>query len=83
MNLSPSTELLQDYHNGLSWDKYVETFTRETLSLQSGKIKGLAKKALTENVTLLCYEDGPENCHRRLVALACQMYEPGLQLELE
>jgi hypothetical protein len=53
------------------------------LSLQSGKIKGLAKKALTENVTLLCYEDGPENCHRRLVALACQMYEPGLQLELE
>jgi len=83
IELSPSPELLTDYHDGLSWGGYVSRFMKETLIPQAEKIKGLAKMALTENVTLLCYEDSPDNCHRRPTALTAQMYEPSLELKLE
>lgn len=80
IDLSPSPELLKDYKAGLSWEGYVERFTKETLVPQAEKIKGLAKRALTEDITLLCYEDSPDFCHRRLDAYACKMYEPDLEL---
>ena len=81
--LPPSKELLKDYHNNLPWEDYVKRFTSEVLLNQAEKVKELANKAMKDDITILCYEDKPDKCHRRLVALACQMYEPYLKLVLE
>ena len=83
IELSPSEELLKDYHKGLPWEDYVSRFTQEVLGIQTERIKWVAHEALRKDITLLCYEETPENCHRRLVALACQMYQPSLELILE
>jgi uncharacterized protein YeaO (DUF488 family) len=83
IELSPSEELLKDYHKGLPWEDYVGRFTQEVLVPQADKIKELAHMATSKDITLLCYERTPENCHRRLVALACKMYQPSLELILE
>ncbi|HJX05753.1 MAG TPA: DUF488 domain-containing protein [Candidatus Nanoarchaeia archaeon] len=83
LELSPSEELLRDYHKGLPWEDYVSRFTQEVLTQQADRIKWLAQEALKNDITLLCYEKTPENCHRRLVALACKMYQPSLELILE
>lgn len=83
LEFSPSEELLKDYHHGLPWEGYVSRFTQEVLGSKADKIKELAELAMKKDITLLCYEKTPENCHRRLVALACQMYQPSLELILE
>jgi uncharacterized protein YeaO (DUF488 family) len=67
----------------LPWEDYVSRFTQDVLSNQAERIKLLADEALKNNITLLCYEKTPENCHRRLLALACKMYQPSLELILE
>jgi len=44
-------------------------------------IRGLAKRALTEDITLLCIEKSHEDCHREMLADKCKEYEPGLVVE--
>lgn len=63
--LAPTKEILDDYkkHKG-SWDKYVKDFNnlmvqRKIENLPIGDIDGGC---------LLCSEDKPDYCHRRLVA---------------
>lgn len=82
LELSPSEELLKDFHKGLPWKDYIDRFREEVISKQTEKIKNLAKMAMEKDVTILCYEKSPEHCHRRLVALACKMYEPNLEIIL-
>ena len=82
VELSPSRDLLEALHAGLSWEDYVARFSREVLIPQQDRIRDLARQAIERNITLLCYEETPENCHRRLLALACQMYQPKLELVL-
>jgi len=81
--LAPSNRLLKDYLNGLPWVDYVQRFTSEVLAWKQNVIIKLAKMALVQNVTILCVEPVPDTCHRRLVALACKMYFPELELKLE
>jgi uncharacterized protein YeaO (DUF488 family) len=83
LELSPSEELLRDYHKGLPWKDYISRFTQEVLMQQAGKIQELTQMALDKNITILCYEKTPENCHRSLVALACKDREPSLEIILE
>lgn len=83
IELSPSSELLDEYHKGLPWEQYVMRFNTEVIIPQASKIEELARLAVEKDVTILCYEESPENCHRRLVALTCQMYQPKLELILE
>lgn len=82
-SLSPSPQLLENFKDGLSWPAYVEIFTEEVLGPQSLMIQSLAQFALKQDVTILCYDDKPNKCHRRLIALACKMYEPDLEIILE
>ena len=81
-DLSPSSSLLSDYRKGMGWDQYVRRFTAEVLVQHSDMVKDLAERARGEDLTLLCYEREPAYCHRRLVALACRMYEPDLELHI-
>ena len=83
IELAPSEELLKAFHKKMPWEDYVVRFTKEVISKQTDKIKNLAIMAMEKDVTILGYEEIPEHCHRRLVALACKMYQPDLEVILK
>jgi uncharacterized protein YeaO (DUF488 family) len=83
-SLAPPSQLLRDYYKwGLSWDKfekkYLEYINEPWIQTE---IQRLASKSLESDITLLCIEESPENCHRRLLAEECKKYEPGLVLDV-
>ena len=65
-DLAPTKEMLGAYRSGhLDW----QTYERQFLALMDER--RVAKKAIKRtiaNACLLCSEDTPEHCHRRLVA---------------
>lgn len=81
--LSPSTELLKQYHdNEVSWDEFKQILTREMLEKQTKFLDIIANIAKTHDVTLLCWEETPEKCHRKLVAEWIVTKYPDLSLSL-
>lgn len=81
--LAPSKELLFGYKDGkISWEQYEARFRREVLDKQKPVLKALTAMALDNVVTLLCWEETPEQCHRRLVAEECKKYDPALEVIL-
>jgi len=64
--LGPTAEILDEYRkNGGEWDAYEDRF----LELMSGRqIEKLLSKDEVDRACLLCSEDKPARCHRRLVA---------------
>jgi len=82
--LAPSTELKDAYkHGDLSWKEYQPIFRQEVLKNQSDLVKMIAFMAQYQDVTLLCSEKTPEQCHRRLPAEECKRYQPKLELIVE
>lgn len=64
--LAPTKEILEAYkkHNG-DWSVYEQKF----LDLMSSRrIEDALSKEFLDNVCLLCSEDEPHHCHRRLIA---------------
>lgn len=43
----------------------------------------LIQLSLQGNVTIMCIEDTPEKCHRRLVAEACRKLAPELEIVIK
>ena len=81
-SLSPPNKLVGDYYKrNLPWqdfeNRYIEHIRQPKLQ---NEVKALAKLALEETITLLCIEDSPEYCHRRLLAEECRRYESDLIL---
>jgi len=77
--LAPTEKLLKDYKGKkVSWDEYEATFNNllgernpfELLNLDQGP----------EVICLLCSEDKPRNCHRRLVAEYIQSNKEGVEI---
>jgi len=65
LDFAPTKEMLSQYRKKeISWDDYEKTFYR---LIQDRKIE-LIEKDLLEDACLLCSEDKPHHCHRRLVA---------------
>lgn len=64
--LAPTKELLQDYRNGrCDW----ATYERRFLALMDQRRVGkMPIKRTVSNGCLLCSEEKPDRCHRRLVA---------------
>ena len=64
--LAPTKEMLDGYKkNGGSWDDYERKF----LALMAEcRIEEKLERELLEDACLLCSEDKPHHCHRRLVA---------------
>jgi uncharacterized protein YeaO (DUF488 family) len=77
-DFAPPPELIGAYYKrGLPWEDFANRYTDYIRSI-GGTVLELANRALEENVTLLCIEDTPEQCHRRLLAEECQLLVPEL-----
>ena len=68
----------------ISWSVFQERFEwyLESPKVQSA-LYSLAKLAERQDVTILCVEETPEHCHRRLVAEACKKINPALEVIIE
>lgn len=64
--LAPSAEMLDEYkkHKG-SWDEYEERFLN---LMKHRQIEDALAAELSDGDCLLCSEEKPHHCHRRLVA---------------
>ena len=64
--LAPTREMLAAYRNGhMDWD----TYERQFLALMDERrIADTVARGTIADSALLCSEDTPEHCHRRLVA---------------
>jgi uncharacterized protein YeaO (DUF488 family) len=83
--LAPPETLIGDYYKRkLPWEqfeiKYQEYIRQPNLKTQ---VQDLAQRSLETNITILCIEDSPEHCHRKLLAKECQKYYPELILEIK
>ena len=82
--LAPPQRLVGDYYKrGLSW----ETFEKRYLDYLNQpnvqrEVSWLAQRGLEETITILCVEDSPEFCHRRLLVEECNKYQPNLVLDI-
>jgi uncharacterized protein YeaO (DUF488 family) len=67
-NLAPSKELLFDWKNkNISWEQYTIRYHEEMLHQQTA-IRGLANRAMSSTITLLCFEQEEDPCcHRHLL----------------
>jgi len=80
--LAPPDKLIGDYYKrGLPWNEFEKQYLEYIRTPEiAEEVKDLAKDSLEETVTLLCIEESPEFCHRRLLAEECKLYEPSLEL---
>jgi uncharacterized protein YeaO (DUF488 family) len=79
-NLAPPAKLIGSYYKrGLGWEEFAQQYL-EYLKTEKVKeeVKNLAQRALRTDITILCIEDSPEYCHRRLLSEECGKYEPNL-----
>ena len=66
VSLAPTQEMLDDYKkHGQSWSEYESRF-RGLMSER--EIEQSFSPSALDNAVLLCSEDRPHNCHRRVVA---------------
>jgi uncharacterized protein YeaO (DUF488 family) len=82
--LAPPAKLIGDYYKrGLPWEKfeqkYLDYIRSSNVQLE---VQKLAEQSLDSVITLLCIEESPEFCHRRLLAEECKKYQPNLVLSV-
>ena len=66
LQLAPTADLLDGFKQGtVTWEEYEKRFNN---ILEQRKPEETFPKQLLEDGCLLCSEDKPDNCHRRLVA---------------
>lgn len=64
-DLAPSKALLETYRKGGDWDAYRRGFLE---LIAKREIEKHLPRALMADSCLLCSEEAPDHCHRRLVA---------------
>jgi len=70
--LAPTAEMLDGYRKRqLNWDEYAGAFNE---LMQERQIEQVLTPELVAGSCLLCSEDRPERCHRRLVAEYLQLH---------
>ena len=76
--LAPTKEMLDAYRHGhYDWN----TYERQFLALMDERrVKNMAIKRTVSNGCLLCSEDKPDRCHRRLVAEYLQRHWGGVEI---
>ena len=74
--LSPPLILLGDYYKrGLRWEQFENRYLEYIRTKEIRReVQNLAKRGLDSTITLLCIEESPENCHRRLLAEECKRH---------
>ncbi|MGB8582772.1 MAG: DUF488 domain-containing protein [Candidatus Sulfotelmatobacter sp.] len=79
LDLAPTQKILDEYRKSHgSWADYESSFNSLMAERQ---IESRVSKDLIEGGCLLCSEDKPRNCHRRLVAEYLQKKWGGLEIE--
>jgi uncharacterized protein YeaO (DUF488 family) len=84
-NLAPPPVLIGDYYKrGLSWGDFERRYFEH---LQKPRVRerilDLIANGLSEDITLMCIEETPEKCHRRLLAEECKRISPDISIELK
>ncbi|MEU9502157.1 DUF488 domain-containing protein [Streptomyces sp. NPDC048196] len=65
-DLAPTQAILDDYKKqGTGWETYEKRFLK---LMEQRAIEDAVPRDLIDNAVLLCSEDKPHHCHRRLVA---------------
>lgn len=83
--LAPPPRLIGAYcRKEISWDEFAAIF-REYLMFPQVELLlwRLIKRARVSSVTILCAEDTPARCHRRLIAEMCSAIDPSLEVRIE
>jgi len=65
LELAPTKEILDEYKNNSSWANYEARFLE---LLSNRKVENILSREELKDACLLCSEDKPQKCHRRLVA---------------
>ncbi|MEX0848602.1 MAG: DUF488 family protein [Candidatus Dependentiae bacterium] len=77
--LAPPLSLHKDYQSGVkNWAEYVPIFNEEVIKGQRDQLKLLVHMAKFTPITVLCWEETPEYCHRRLIAEEAKLIDPTL-----
>lgn len=77
--LAPTQELLSDYRQGrVSWGTYEKRFVD---LMKARRIESVLSRDVVDNGCLLCSEDQPHHCHRRLVAKYLKEHWGDLEIE--
>jgi len=83
--LAPSAKLLGDYYK--RWLPWADFERRYLLHLQQAEslvaLEKVIHMAESRQVTLLCIEERPHYCHRRLLAESCVRSAPHLAVTFE
>jgi len=82
-SLAPPDKLVGDYYKrNLPWPEFEKRYLEHLRKPDvADKVKKLAKLALKLDFTIMCIEDSPDYCHRRLLAEEMQRYEPNLKVK--
>lgn len=80
--LSPSTELVDSYtkNKSISWEEFVPQFLLE-LDKNIFYLRFLVEMAKDTPVTLLCYEEQGDNCHRTLLLKRIKELFPSQEIQ--
>ena len=77
--LAPTAEMLDEYRKKrITWDTYEERFLA---LMKDRRIEKEVPPTLVEDACLLCSEDKPHRCHRRLVADYLAEHWGGVKVE--
>ena len=78
-SLAPTKELLRGYREGsIDWDAYETSFMN---LMRARRVEDTTPKDLLDGGCLLCSEDQPHHCHRRLVAEYLNDHWGGIEVE--
>ena len=78
LELAPEKEVLKDYQNGrISWSKYEKAYV--SLLSERNVAEG-AILDIREGDCLLCSEETPEKCHRRLASEFLAQHQSGIEI---
>ncbi len=78
LDLAPTAEMLSAYRKGaLPWPTYAEKFG----ALIGRRRIETSERGVFADACLLCSEDKPHHCHRRVVAEYLERHWPGVRVE--
>ncbi len=77
--LAPTEEMLKKYRADKNWDDYVTSFTH---LMQKRDMLNILKREMldADRVCLLCSEDVPKQCHRRLLAENYKQFDDSIEV---
>ncbi len=78
--LAPPPKLVGGwYKKRLTWEAFEQHYVNYLQEKEpTQQVHKLAQRALENDITILCVEETPEHCHRRLLAEECQRVMPEL-----